>query len=551
MRGLRSGGDDRVPFDRATLGAAVVVAGLAALIVGVPFFAATTFVGDDHLFLAFARHAPNPLVAFIRDQHGGEFYRPLPMLVWWVLGRLAPATPAVFAALALGLHLVVAIEVGALVAVAGGERRTAVIAAVLFFVSPFTREAAYWFSASTDLLAAAFGLASVIAAVRGRRIVAALLLAAACWSKETATVVPALAAVAFVAREPRASRRAVALKIIALWPVVGAYLLARTLVLHAVGGSGDQVAPLAGKLVQIASGLVHSVTSSQTLGEVPAWTVGLAVWIALLVALGRRVWRGRRAATGLSAERPVSAPPRARSPASPSSPRVFAALAAIAPLAFIVVTLVPLFAARWIVGARYFYLPAAGVAWLAAQALRNRSMPVVAGVVCGLAGLGLGQDLARRSEIQLYEAKLGAARRAVVSGLAEGFTTFHVAAGIKDLDLAVKEDPRTHAAEASLLVLGDVPASFIAFPAPRRSDLELVLAHPPLPPSGAYRFGDFLVAGSPRRGEDPGLDEVTAHFPGMRFIRLRAGPDGRVIARDVTGPPGGGDATDDAEDASD
>lgn len=547
MRGLRSNGGDRTSggrFDRATVGVVVVVAALGALVVGVPFFAATTFVGDDHLFLAFARYAPNPLVAFVRDQHGGEFYRPLPMVVWWILGRLAPGTPAVFAALALALHVVVAIEVGALVMAAGGERRTAGIAALLFFVSPFTREAAYWFSASTDLFAAAFGLASVIAAVRGRRVVAALLLAAACWSKETATVVPALAAVAFIAREPRAPRRAVALRIVALWPVVGAYLVARTLVLRSVGGSGDQVAPPVGKAVQIASGLVHAMTSSQTLGEGPAWTVGVAAWVLLLVALGCRAWRGRRDPnTPLQA--PVSMPPSAASVAP--SPRVFAALAAVAPLAFIAVTLVPLFAARWIVGARYFYLPAAGIAWLAAQALRSRPLPVVAGVVCGLAGLGLGQDLARRGEIQLYEAKLGAARRAVVSGVGEGFTTFHIAAGIKDLDLAVKEDPRTRAAEASLLVLGDVPASFIAFPVPRRSDLELVLAHPPLPPSGAYRFGDYLVAGSPRRGEDPSLDEVTARFPGIRFIRLRAGPGGRVIARDVTGLPGPGGADDDAD----
>jgi hypothetical protein len=71
-----------------------------------------------------------------------------------------------------------------------------------------------------------------------------------------------------------------------------------------------------------------------------------------------------------------------------------------------------------------------------------------------------------------------------------------------------------------------------------------------LPPSGAYGFGDYLIAGSPRRGEDPGLDEVTAHFPGIRFIRLRAGPGGRVIARDVTGPSDPGAAGDES-DASD
>jgi hypothetical protein len=39
---------------------------------------------------------------------------------------------------------------------------------------------------------------------------------------------------------------------------------------------------------------------------------------------------------------------------------------------------------------------------------------------------------------------------------------------------------------------------------------------------------------------------VTARFPRLRSIRLRAGPGGRVIARDVTGLSGpGGAAVDD------
>jgi len=335
-------------------------------------------------------------------------------------------------------------------------------------------------------------------------------------------------------REPRAPARAVARRVVSLWPVVGAYVIARALVLRGVGGVGgscDQAAPAAGKALQIVSGLVHCVTTSQSLGEGPAWALGLAAWILMLVALGRGVARARRAA---ATNRPAAGS-AARVPL-PQRP-IFAPLAPLGPLAFVVVALVPLAAARWIVGARYFYVPAAGVAWLAAEALRRRPVPAVVGVICGLAGLGLAQDLSRRVEIQLYETKLAAARRAVVSGLAEGHTTFHIASGIKDLDLAVKEDPRTHAADPALLVLNDVPASFVAFPESRRAELALVLARPPLPPSGAYRFGGRLVAGLARRGEDPTLDEVTARFPDIRFIRLRAGPEGRVIARDVTGLP--------------
>ena len=46
----------------------------------------------------------------------------------------------------------------------------------------------------------------------------------------------------------------------------------------------------------------------------------------------------------------------------------------------------PLLAARWVVGARYFYVPMIGVAWLAAQVLRQ-APPVVPVIV--LAGLGI------------------------------------------------------------------------------------------------------------------------------------------------------------------
>jgi hypothetical protein len=102
----------------AARAAATAALGLAALVVAVPFFAATTFIGDDHVFLAFARHAAHPFVAFYTDQHGGEYYRPLPMLVWWVLGRAGEGR-APFAALALGLHVAAAALVGALVAALG------------------------------------------------------------------------------------------------------------------------------------------------------------------------------------------------------------------------------------------------------------------------------------------------------------------------------------------------------------------------------------------------------------------------------------------------
>jgi hypothetical protein len=186
------------------------------------------------------------------------------------------------------------------------------------------------------------------------------------------------------------------------------------------------------------------------------------------------------------------------------------------------------------VGARYFYLPSVGLAWAAAEALAER--PIAARVTIGAALLVLGalQATARRSEIVRYEARLGSARRAVADGAHRGARVFHVDGGIKDIDLAVKEAPALAPLAGELLVLGDVPASFVELPPALATRAAFLVAAPPLPPSGAYAFGDARIVGLARRGADPTLDEVVARFPDIRFIRLRLTPAGRVFGRDVT-----------------
>ncbi len=83
-----------------------------------------------------------------------------------------------------------------------------------------------------------------------------------------------------------------------------------------------------------------------------------------------------------------------------------------------------------------------------------------------------------------------------------------------------------------LLLLGDVPASFVLLPPSLGGDVDFLLARPPIPPSGAYRFGAARVVGLARRGDDPDLETVVARFPDLRSLRLGRAPDGAVTVRD-------------------
>ncbi|MBC8132710.1 MAG: hypothetical protein H7X95_06985, partial [Deltaproteobacteria bacterium] len=293
--------------------------------------------------------------------------------------------------------------------------------------------------------------------------------------------------------------------------VAAAYFFVRTAVLGGMGRSADQSASFLGKLVQVGSGLAHVATGSVVIRQPLAWLIGFAAWGLLLRATVR---------AARTRDVPVFGS--------------FASFASFAPILWVALSVTPLLAASWIVGARYFYLPAVGVAWLAAEALTRARTPILVGAVAALAGLSAGQSWSRRADVLSYEARLSAARRAIADGLAHGYDTFHVASGIKDIDLAVKADNRFAAYESHLLILGDVPASFVVVPTSRGADLDFLLARPPVPPSGAYHFGDRLVVGLARRGDDPPLDEVIARLPSIRFIRLRLGPGGRIIPRDLT-----------------
>src|SRR6185436_3404606 len=147
------------------------------------------------------------------------------------------------------------------------------------------------------------------------------------------------------------------------------------------GGAGDARAGLRAKLFQIAGGLAHVFTGDGVVPEPLAFGVGTAV-VALA---GFAAIRGRQKADGAG-----------------GLAFAFCALAAL-----------PLLAAGWAVGARYFYLPAVGLAWAAAEALAGAGVAARATIAAGLLLVGGLQAAQRRGDVVSYDRRVAAARRVV------------------------------------------------------------------------------------------------------------------------------------------
>jgi hypothetical protein len=492
----------------------IVAAALLLGLVAWDFAAATTFVGDDYLFLAFARLEPNPLVAFVRDMHGGEYYRPLPMLLWWLLNWVGQGTQWPFALAGFLLHAGCAALVVALGRGVGLTLRVSLAAGALFLVAPAQREAALWFSASTDLLATVATLAALVCLLRksrGWQVASVALAALAYFSKETGLVLPLLAVAAKWAASSRQQAatentekrrefteflRACVVPVVPHMIVAIGYLAVRFAVLGGRGGTNDPVAPWWGRGLQMAAGLVHAVTAYAPLPEVLAWLVGGG---ALLIA------------------------------------GVFSVRARVLfPVLWTLLVLLPLPAAGWVVGARYYYLPAVGLMLMLAWAAESRGSAVVVVAIVMLAAIGLGSTATRLAEVRRYRAVLAAARDAVAQGAQAGYTIFLVRNAVKDLDLALKLTSPVGRLPQLLLVIPDVPASFVWMPDALADRARFLLARPPLPPAGAYRFGGQTIVGLARREEAPDLDEVVARLPELRFIELVTDNRGQVTSRDRT-----------------
>jgi hypothetical protein len=556
--------------------ARVIVA--AALLLGLvawDFVAATTFVGDDYLFLAFARLEPNPLLAFVRDMHGGEYYRPLPMLLWWLLGRVGQGAEWPFALAAFLLHAGSAALVVALGRGVGFTLRVSLTAGALFLVAPAEREAALWFAASTDLLATLATLAALVCLLRdslGWRVASVLLAVMAYFSKETALVLPLLGVAAKIAASSQQTAaaentegrgegtefiRGCLASVLPHVVVAAGYLVVRSAVLGGLGGTNDPVAPWWGRGLQVAAGLVHAVTAYAPLPDAVAWIVG---GIGLVVA-GVLALRARRVGSppALRDGQPALPAPRASRAPSPAAyhrarpseasgvgrrvggrrvwePFQGSHVSAWFPVIWVLLACLPLPAAGWVVGARYFYLPAVGLVLMLALAVDTRGAVGAMVAIALLAVMGLGSTANRMDEVRRYRAVMAAARVGVATGVQAGHTIFLVRNGVKDLDLAVKLTSPAGRLPQSLLVIPDVPASFVWMPDGLASRAGFLLARPPLPPAGEYRFGGQHIMGLARREESPDLDDVLARLPELRIIELVADRNGQISAKDRTDP---------------
>jgi len=375
----------------------------------------------------------------------------------------------------------------------------------LFLVAPAEREAALWFSASTDLIAAAAMLGALACFVSNGRLgrAASLFLAVvALLSKETALVLPLLIALVSWYRQAPGDRqgrpvfREMATAVVPFCVVVAAYGVLRCAVLHGIGGSNDPRAPGWAAGLQIVSGCAHAISAYAPLPD----------WLALLVGGGALTAAG----VALRGSR----------------------LALVAGV-WALIAVLPLPAAGWIVGARYFYFCAAGLMLLVALALERVRPWVSAGVVLGLLALGTTAANRRAAEVRLYREAVAAAKAAVTDGIARGARFFLVRGAVKDLDLALKLDRASPPSVRSAVVIPDVPASFVWVPPSETERVAFLLAEPPLPPSGGYRFGDQRIVGLARREEAPDLDEVLSRLPDLRIIRLSL--DARPVSwRDTT-----------------
>lgn len=213
--------------------ALLTLAGLLAVFCYAPALRAY-FVQDDFVLLAIARQLHQPWLLFYHDHFPGSLYfRPLGLLAWWLTAALFDNAPRGHYAVNLVLHLG---TVAALYTLLQSLRRNAPLNAAwaaAYAVHPLAIGTSLWLSDRFDLIATAFSLLGLSAAIgyvqqpRVRGLLAVLLcILLAFMAKETA-IVGAFAACALIALPNRAwplEARQRWLAVFAIVVLIGAWL---------------------------------------------------------------------------------------------------------------------------------------------------------------------------------------------------------------------------------------------------------------------------------------------------------------------------------------
>jgi hypothetical protein len=257
------------------------------------------FLADDYSHIWNARHADaRALWAHFTVPEDDHFFRPMVYLSYWLDAHWAGISPWNWRAANLALHAVNSLLVYWLCRELGFARVGAFTGALLFGLNGSRPEAVTWVAARFDLLAVLFGLAAILAAVRGARwwavggwMVLAIL------SKESAYMVPGLIALALWYQGSR--WREIGLRIAPLIGIELAALAYRLWLLGGIGGYRD-----AGNGAPTIFNFGLASTAKAMLPRFWAammfplnWTGGLRVSTAILLALAIAAliylgWRG-------------------------------------------------------------------------------------------------------------------------------------------------------------------------------------------------------------------------------------------------------------------
>lgn len=254
---------------------------------------------DDWAWLALASETHAPWAAYREPTMFGYFYRPTAFVLWFASERLFGDAAIAHYALGLLLHLAAAAALGAWLMALGTSRAAALAAVALFALMPATSGLALWASNRNEALAVLAGLLALRAAVDGRALWVAVLLALAITAKETGLLFALAVALQALAMPQRPVPWRVALLATSALVAIALLALRQAIVWPVDPSSPESTLSLAVVRDGLREWWVHLPQALTGLSpRAAALPVALSL-ILVIVAASRRAWRTKRAAAML------------------------------------------------------------------------------------------------------------------------------------------------------------------------------------------------------------------------------------------------------------